>query len=314
MSNTSQSRADSEPLRQLQEPKHLDARATPPWLTTSLALIFCFTWSSAFIANKINLRYAPPLWNLAIRCTAAGLLVLGFAWWSRAGRPSGWRAYLRLTLFGLFNTALYMLFTLWGLQQVSAGTAAIIASTHPLVMALVAPVALKEPLTVPKLAGVLLGCAGISWVMVTRLGANDTLSGMAWVGLGVLSLILGTLLFKWYPPGEPLVVANGVQLLMSGLILAPVAWLDAPPTAIDAAWPLFLGLAYVTIAVNILGMAIWLWLLRHGEASKVSAYYFLTPIIGLALSAALLGDHFGSRELVGLIAVAGAIYLVNRRT
>lgn len=281
-------------------------------MTTGLALIFCFTWSSAFIANKINLRYAPPLWNLTIRCTIAGLLVLGVAYWKKVALPRGWRPYIRLTFFGMFNTALYMLFTLWGLLEVSAGTAAIIASTHPLVMALVAPLALRERLTLGKLIGVLLGCGGVSWVMVTRLGANDTLSGMAWICIGVLSLILGTILFKWYPPREPLLVTNGVQLLMSGVILAPFALLDAPPSSIHMTWQLIVGLSYVTIFVNIVGMAIWLWLLQNDEASKVSAYYFVTPIFGLALSAALLGDVFGWRELTGLAAVAGAIYLVNR--
>ncbi len=147
--------------------------------------------------------------------------------------------------------------------------------------------------------------------MMTRLGAHDSLAGMAWVATGVLSLILGTLLFKWYPPQEPLVVVNGLQLLLSGLLLFIPAWLDALPSAIVPSWPLLLGLGYVTIGVNIVGMAIWLWLLQHGDASKVSAYYFLQPIIGLALSAALLGDHFGPRELVGLAAVAGGIFLVN---
>lgn len=284
----------------------------PDWRATLLALTFCFLWSSAFIANKINLRYAPPLWNLAIRFTLAGLIVLGFAWWRGFAMPNGWRAYGRLILFGVFNTALYMLFTLWGLAQVSAGTAAIIASTNPLVMTLIAPVVLKEKLTLPNVLGVALGFGGVSFVMLARMGTQDSLAGMAWVGAGVASLILATVLFKWYPPREPLPVANGVQLLASGLLLLPLALLDAPFAAVSIGWPLVLGLGYVTIGVSIVGMAIWLWLLHHGEASKVSAYYFLTPIMGLALSTALLGDHFGGRELVGLVAVVAGILLVNR--
>jgi drug/metabolite transporter (DMT)-like permease len=59
-------------------------------------------------------------------------------------------------------------------------------------------------------------------------------------------------------------------------------------------------------------MTIWLWLLQRGEASKVSTYFFLTPILGLAISAVLLGDSFGLRESMGLVAIACGIYLVNR--
>jgi drug/metabolite transporter (DMT)-like permease len=81
---------------------------------------------------------------------------------------------------------------------------------------------------------------------------------------------------------------------------------------VDVTWQLVAGLSYVTLGVNTVGMTIWLWLLQRGEASKVSAYFFLTPIIGLAISAVLLGDHFGLRESIGLMAVGGGIFLVNR--
>jgi len=281
-------------------------------LPTILALIFCFFWSSAFIANKINLRYAPPLWNLTIRFIFAGTVVLAAAYWRGLAFPRNWQAYARLGWFGFFNTALYMLFTLWGLAHVSAGTAAILASTNPLVLTLLGPLVLHESLTRAKLAGVLLGFGGVCFVMLARLGTQDSLVGMLWIGAGVLSLIFATVLFKWYPPREPLIVANGVQLLVSGLVMLPLALLDAPISEVHFGWPLLFGLGYVTIGVSIVGMAIWLWLLQRGEASKVSAYYFLTPIMGLALSTMLLGDRFGGRELLGLLAVVCGIILVNR--
>jgi drug/metabolite transporter (DMT)-like permease len=281
-------------------------------LPTVLALIFCFFWSSAFAANKINLRYAPPVWNLTVRCAAAGVLILFVAFQHKQRLPRTWHSYLRITLFGLFNTALYMLCTLWGLQHVSAGTAAIIASTHPLVLTLIAPLVLKEMWTTGKLGGVLLGFTGVCFVMSTRIGTNDSLPGMAWVAAGVLSLILGTLLFKRYPVPEPLLITNSVQLLSSAVILLPFALLESRSSDIYPSWQLLIGLSYVTLAVNTIGMTIWLWLLQRGEASKVSTYFFLTPILGLAISAVLLGDSFGLRESMGLVAIACGIYLVNR--
>ncbi len=288
-------------------------RVSAAVLPTVLALIFCFFWSSAFAANKINLRYAPPIWNLTVRCTAAGLIMLLLAFQRKQALPRAWQTYGRLALFGCFNTALYMLFTLWGLQLVSAGTAAIIASTHPLVLTLIAPVVLKEAWTARKLCGVLLGFGGIWFVMITRIGTSHSLSGMAWVAAGVLSLIIGTLLFKRYPLQEPLVIANSVQLVISAMVLLPFAVLESSSTRVDVTWQLVAGLSYVTLGVNTVGMTIWLWLLQRGEASKVSAYFFLTPILGLAISTVLLGDHFGLRESVGLMAVGGGIFLVNRQ-
>ena len=56
---------------------------------------------------------------------------------------------------------------------------------------------------------------------------------------------------------------------------------------------------------------LWFWLLRHGEASRVSAFYFLTPIFGLALGALLLGEPVRPLDGLGLAAVAAGIVLVQ---
>jgi drug/metabolite transporter (DMT)-like permease len=56
----------------------------------------------------------------------------------------------------------------------------------------------------------------------------------------------------------------------------------------------------------------WFWLLSRGAASRVSAFYFLTPIFGLAFGALFLGEVIGAGDLVGLVAVALGIVLVQR--
>jgi drug/metabolite transporter (DMT)-like permease len=56
---------------------------------------------------------------------------------------------------------------------------------------------------------------------------------------------------------------------------------------------------------------LWYWLLRRGEASRVSAYFFLTPIFGLALGALVLGEPATWRDLAGLAATAAGIALVQ---
>jgi len=53
-------------------------------------------------------------------------------------------------------------------------------------------------------------------------------------------------------------------------------------------------------------------LLSKGEASRVSAYYYLTPAFGLALSALLLHEPVEAHDVVGLVAIAGGIALVQR--
>ena len=59
------------------------------------------------------------------------------------------------------------------------------------------------------------------------------------------------------------------------------------------------------------GSLLWFWLLEAGEASRVSAYYFLSPVFGL-LVASFFGEPLSFRDLGGLIAIAAGIAIVQR--
>jgi drug/metabolite transporter (DMT)-like permease len=69
---------------------------------------------------------------------------------------------------------------------------------------------------------------------------------------------------------------------------------------------------YLITGVSWLGMWIWFWLLRHGDATRASAYFFLNPIFGLFFGALLLGEPLGPVDFVGSAAVGFGIYLVQR--
>jgi drug/metabolite transporter (DMT)-like permease len=57
---------------------------------------------------------------------------------------------------------------------------------------------------------------------------------------------------------------------------------------------------------------LWFWILKHGEASRVSAYFFLTPVFGLLLGAVLLDEPLGRWDGAGLGAIAAGLWLVTR--
>jgi drug/metabolite transporter (DMT)-like permease len=57
---------------------------------------------------------------------------------------------------------------------------------------------------------------------------------------------------------------------------------------------------------------LWFWLLSRGAASRVSAFYFLTPVFGLFFGAALLNETVVPTDAVGLLAIALGIVIVQR--
>ena len=120
-----------------------------------------------------------------------------------------------------------------------------------------------------------------------------------------------TLVFKRLAVREDLVVANAVQLGAAALVLYPVAaLLEGAPRLVPT--PTFIAcMAYLVLVLSLGGSWLWFWLLRNGEASRVSAFYFLTPIFGLGLGALLLGERVTWLDAVGLAAVALGIALVQ---
>ncbi len=288
----------------------------PSLFVTLVALFYILLWSSAFIATKIGVTHSPPLTLLSTRFLVAALLMALLAWIWKQRRPQGWSAWGRLALFGLLNSAFYLGCNYIALRYLSAGMSSIIAATNPLLLTIVAPFVLKERLTHWRILGLILGFGGVLFVMGARLNGQarlDTPGGMLLSFVGVIGLVAATIFYKRYPPREHPFVVNAVQLSAAGLALALPALLFEHPEQIHIDAPLAWSFLYLVLVISIGASLLWFWLLKRGDASVVSSYYFLTPIAGLALAALLLGEPFGLRDGLGLIAVALGIALINRQ-
>jgi len=286
----------------------------PSLMTIIVALLYIFLWSSAFIATKIGIVYCPPLALLSIRFIVAAIILIFFIVLWRLPLPRGGRVWGRLVIFSLLNSCLYLGCTFEALKYLSAGMTSIIAATNPLVLALLAPILLQEAMTWRRVLGFVLGFSGVLFVMWTRLGGGnsyDTPTGIVLASVGVLSLISATVLYKKYPPQEHMIVVNAVQLGISGVVLLPISAIFENVGHISWNGALIWSLLYLVCMISIGAMLLWFWLLKRGEASVVSSYYFLTPICGLLLAALILGEPFGFREGVGLIAAAIGIFLIS---
>ena len=109
-----------------------------------MGLAFALMWSSAFTSARMIVAEAPPLLALSARFLISGglgvaiALALGQSW--RLTRPQ-WKATL---IFGLCQNALYLGLNFVAMQWVQASVASIVASTMPLMVALLGRVPARE--------------------------------------------------------------------------------------------------------------------------------------------------------------------------
>ena len=276
--------------------------------------LFCLLWSFAFVAGKIGVTDCPPLILLAARFSLAGILILGItALRGEAWSSLTWRDAAIFAILGVANNALYLGLGYTGLQTVSAGLGGLIVSANPVFTAVLAAAFLGEALTWRKVIGLLLGIAGVGFIVWHRMSVgSDDWHGILFTLASLASIVAGTILFKVLAPKGSLWVGNGVQNLSAGIVLLPFAFTLADVGDIVPSARLLGAFAFLVLGGSILAYLLWFHLLKVCGATAASAYHFLMPPLGMLFAFLVLGEHVEFRDLLGIVPVALGIYLVTR--
>jgi drug/metabolite transporter (DMT)-like permease len=276
--------------------------------------LFCLLWSFAFVAGKIGVNDCPPLILLAARFSLAGILILGItALRGEAWSSLTWRDAAIFAILGVANNALYLGLGYAGLQTVSAGLGGLIVSANPVFTAVLAAAFLGEALTWRKVIGLMLGIAGVGFIVWHRMSVgSDDWHGILFTLASLASIVAGTILFKVLAPKGSLWVGNGVQNLSAGIVLLPFAFTLADVGDIVPSARLLGAFAFLVLGGSILAYLLWFHLLKVRGATAASAYHFLMPPLGMLFAFLVLGEHVEFRDLLGIVPVALGIYLVTR--
>jgi drug/metabolite transporter (DMT)-like permease len=275
--------------------------------------LFCLLWSFAFVAGKIGVTDCPPLILLAGRFLLAGIVILGASAFRREGWQLSWREVAIFVVLGVANNALYLGLGYTGLKSVSAGLGGLIVSANPVFTAVLAALFLGEALTWRKVLGLLLGVAGVGFIVSHRMSVGtDSPTGILFTLASLASIVAATILFKLFAPKGSLWIGNGIQNLAAGIVLTPVAFSFADVGDIVPSARLVLAFGYLVFAGSILALFLWLHLLKVCGATAASAYHFLMPPLGMLFAWLVLGEHLALQDLAGILPVALGIYLVTR--
>jgi drug/metabolite transporter (DMT)-like permease len=284
-------------------------RATLPLAVAA----FCLIWSSAYSIAKLALYDCPPLMLLTVRFLLAGLIMIGAAAFSADWRRLTWRDAAVLVLLGILNYPLYLGLNYYGMLSLPAGLSALIVSANPVLTALLAAVFLDERMTWRKGWGLLLGVGGVTFVLGSRLHAGlASPVGIAFTLGALLSLVVGTILFKRLAPNGSLWIGNGMQNLAGGLAVAPFAFALERVGDIVPTTTFLLALAYSVVFVSIGAYLLWFHILKVSGATAASSYHFLMPPLGILFGWLMLGERAEPADIIGILPVALGIYLVTR--
>ncbi|QFS84240.1 putative DMT superfamily transporter inner membrane protein [Roseivivax sp. THAF40] len=275
-----------------------------------MGLAFAAMWSSAFTSARVIVQAAPPLYTLSLRFFISGLIAVGIAramgqtWHlSRAQ----WRA---VVIFGLCQNAIYLGLNFIAMQQVEASLAAIIASTMPLIVALLAWTIYRESLPAMGVAGLFAGIVGVAIIMGARLSGGADLPGIALCIFAALSLAVATLTVRNTSAKGNVLMVVGLQMFVGAVALALPALLFEE---LVIAWSgtLVFAFWYTVLVPGVLATLVWFLLVDRIGATRSATFHFLNPFFGVVIAWVLLGEPLSLWDVFGVVIIAGGILAVQ---
>ena len=275
-----------------------------------MGLAFALMWSSAFTSARMIVADAPPLTALSIRFLVSGLigvaiaLAMGQTW--RLTRAQ-WRA---TAIFGLSQNALYLGLNFIAMQTIEASLAAIVASTMPLLVALLGWLIFGDKVRPLGIAGLLAGVVGVSVIMGSRLSGGVDVFGLVLCGLGVMALTFATLAVRGASTGGNLMMIVGLQMLVGAAILS-VAAVTLEHWTVHWSTRLVLAFGYTTLVPGLAATFVWFKLVNRIGAVRAATFHFLNPFLGVMIAWALLGERLRMADVIGVVIIAGGILAVQ---
>ena len=277
-------------------------------------VVLVLAWSSTFSVLKVGLEYAPPVLFAGMRTLLSGVLMTAVAlvWGGNPKLGRDWRVFVYLAVF---NVVLFIGVQTFAVLHLPSGTAAVLIYLQPILVGVLAWRVLGEHLTSTKVAGLLLGFAGI--VAVSSGGLLDAAGEVTLLGVvsGVASALawaLGTVGFKKYEARIATLWAVALPFLAGGATLTALGLLSERPSEISWSGPLFWSVLYSAFVGTGLAWLLFFGLVRAGEASRVASFIFVVPLAAVVIGSVVLGEALGLPLLAGAALIVSGIYLVNR--
>ncbi len=266
-----------------------------------LAWYFVAVWGSGYVATKLGLQYAPPFTFLTLRFCFGLLCLLPIILFWKPRWPRTPAELAHLAVAGLLMHAVQLGGSHYAQYLgMSAGVTALIISSQPLLTAVIASRFLDEKLQPGQWLGVVIGLAGVALVVWHKIDIREvTWGSLLGALIGLIGVTAATLYQRTFSPRADLKAAAVVQFAASVAVLAPLA-AAVEGFRVIFSIQLLLSIAFLVVFASILAVSVLYWLMRHGEATRVTSMMYLPPVFAVVLELALFGELPSALTFAGI--------------
>ena len=278
------------------------------------ALLMAIFWGGNSVAIKIGLTAIQPVSMAAIRfilgvatiwiwCLFCGISI-------RVPRPA-WRGLFGLGL--LFTAQIWLLNV--GTNYTTAGRSGILINIFPFFVAIFSHLFVSgDRITPVKAIGLICSFLGISLLFIESIQLEDaqylfgdTLVALSGMLLGLRQVVL-KLLVQGLHPLQVLFWQAGIGL---PLFVLWSMFFESEVTK-QLNWTVLLAVLYQGVIVAGFCFVLMVKLLQHHSATRLGVFSFVTPIVGVLLSAWILDEDISVWLRASVLLVTIGIMVANR--
>jgi drug/metabolite transporter (DMT)-like permease len=286
-------------------------------MVTNVIILFVVAalWAFTFIFLKIEERTITPITIMFGRAIIAFFALLIVSLLTRKALLAHLKDTWKFFVFAVLGITVIWIGLAFGQEYVSAGVASVIVTTTPLLTFLILIFILKEEVfSLQGLAGLLIGAAGIVLVIGIHniMGGGGTLKGVLLIFGGFVSFTInGVLVGRWAKNIDPMITSTWF-LFFASIILGSLAFIFESPRGLP--WTHDTIAAELALGLFCTGGGYFgYYYIVHREGAYFSSFiFYFIPVFGVLAGFLLLHEKVILSQIIGVAAIVGGVYLVNR--
>ena len=276
--------------------------------------LFVILWSSGFIGARMGVQYAEPFTVLLLRFSVVLSIMLPLSLLLRVNWPQSKGEAGHIAIAGILMQGGYLSGCFSAVYHgMPAGMIALITGLQPILTAFAAAPLLGERVSRMQWLGLALGFGGVAMVVWPKIGLQglDTVS-VAWALEALCAISAGTLFLKRYCPSFDLRAGSVIQFVAAFAVLLPLALLTE---TMHIEWNarFVFAIGWLALVLSIGAVSLLFVLIKHGEATRVSSLFYLTPLATAAMAWFAFEEHLDWLALTGMLIGVTGVALVLRK-
>lgn len=282
------------------------------------SIAYCTIYGFSFMFSRIGLMHTSADMLLAIRFTAAMLVMLllvltGMFKVSLKGKPVG-----KFLIMGFCQPVVYFICETSGIQYTNSSFAGIMISLIPIVTALLAAVFLRERMALRTIAWILCSVAGVVIISSSQTSSgNVQLRGIIYLLLAVTSAAVFYLISRSVADSFTAFERTFIMMVMGFVFFAGKALVSTgsdfiPQFTAGLRDPgVMLPILYLAVISSVGAFLLQNYAISHLDLATATVFENIIPIVSVAAGVLFLGEPFSLLQLAGIILILLGVWKVS---